>query len=171
MFDFQTEFAEYISKPKVYLSASIEDHFIFEIDFTNYPQKPKLITPDSLQKFFDVPFDTKLSILTEWSPQNPPHIVEIFYEIERLLIKIFQSEEEVKEPDLNQQRIGKILQRRKLLISAEYEQELKNIEKAIELYHRALQLSYELEEFERTDKIAKIIAELKNSTQKEDNAS
>jgi len=169
MFDFQTEYANYISKPKVYLSASIDDHFIFEIDFTNYPQKPKLDSPASLQKLFEVPFDTKLSILNKWSPQNPPHIVEIFYEIEQILVKILQSEEAViEEPNLNQQRIEKILQRRKLLVSAEYEQELKNIEKAIELYHQALQISYELEEYDRADKLAKLIADLRASTQKEE---
>jgi hypothetical protein len=162
LFEFQTEFSDLISKPKIYLSASVDDHFIFEIDFTNYPQKPKLTSPVQLQKLFEVPFDTKSSLLTNWSPQKPVHIVEIFYEIESILMKIFQAEE-VKETDLNQQRLEKILQRRKLMVSAEYEQELKNNQKAIELYHNALQISYELEEYERADKLAKLIADLKRS--------
>ena len=85
MYDFQTEFSEYISKPKVYLSVSIVDHFIFEVDFTNYPEKPILIPPPFVEKLFEEPFDTKISILTNWSPQNPPHITEIFYEIERVV--------------------------------------------------------------------------------------
>jgi hypothetical protein len=161
MFEFQTEFSELISKPKVYLSASVDDHFIFEIDFTNYPQKPKLTSPDKLQKLFEVPLEQKLPILSKWSPQQPGHIVEIFYEIESVLMKIYQAEE-VQETDLNQQRLEKILERRKLMTSAEYEQELKNNKKAIDLYHRALKISYELEEFERADKLSKLIAELKN---------
>jgi len=162
MFEFQTDLSDLISKPKVYLSASVDDHFIFDIDFTNYPQKPNLTSPAQLQKLFEVPFENKLSILTNWSPQKPAHIVEIFYEVESLLMKIYQAEE-VKETDLNQQRLEKILQRRKLLVSAEYEQELKNNQKAIELYHQALQISYEMEEFERADKLSKLIAELKRS--------
>lgn len=160
MFEFQTEFSDIISKPKVFLSASVDDHFIFDIDFTNYPQKPKLTYPTQLQKLFEVPFEQKLSVLTKWTPQQPGHIVEIFYEIESILMKIYQAEE-VKETDLNQQRLEKILERRKLITSAEYEQELKNNQKAIDLYHRALKISYELEEFERADKLSKLIAELK----------
>ncbi len=162
MFEFQTEFSDYISKPKVYLSASLIDHFIFEVDFTNYPNKPLLRTPDSLQKLFTVPFETKLSTLNNWSPQNPPHITEIFYEIENIFAKIFQSEN-LNEPDLNLRYARKVLQRWKLLTAAEFEKEIQNFPKAIELYQQVVQLSYDLEDFEQANKYARIIAQLKKN--------
>lgn len=165
MYEFQTELAEKISKPKVYLSASLVDHFIFEIDFTNYPEKPELITPDSVKKLFNVPFEKKLSILTNWDPQQPPHITEIFYEIESTFLKIFQSDE-ILETNLNQERIHKILARRKLLAATEYELESNNIKKAIEYYQDIIKLSYELEDYERADKFSKLIAELKKTLEK-----
>jgi len=169
MYEFQTEFPEEISKPKVYISASVDDHFVFEIDFTNYPEKPTLVSPDSLLKLFEVAFDKKVSILTNWSAPTPPHIIEIFYEIERFLLRIFQSDQsdETVESDLNTRRIRKIFQRRKLVASAEYEVELHNIDKAIELYQRILQISYELEDFEQANKYTKLVAELKKSRKPE----
>jgi hypothetical protein len=165
MYEFQTEFPEEITKPKVYISASVDDHFIFEIDFTNYPGKPILKSPDSLLKLFEVPFDQKISLLKSWSSQTPAHIIEIFYEVERILLRIFQSEQpdETAESDVNARRIRKIFQRRKLVASAEYEIELKNFDKAIELYQRILQISYELEDFEQANKYTKLVAELKKS--------
>lgn len=161
MYEFQTEFQELISKPTVYLSASVEDHFTFNIDFSNYPDRPTVTFPSMLQKLFSVPIDTKFDILTNWNPQNPPHITEIFYEIERLLLNIFKSDE-IQETNLNQVRIQKILQRRKFLESAQYELELKNIQNAIELYQRVIKLSYELEDYEKAKKYAEKIAELKD---------
>ncbi|NVM52502.1 MAG: hypothetical protein HWN66_02280 [Candidatus Helarchaeota archaeon] len=164
MYEFQTEFSDYISKPKVYISASLDDHFIFDVDYSNYPGKPNLIYPDSLKKLFLVPFDTKISVLNNWSSQNPSHIVEIFYEIEHILLSIFKSEV-IEEPNINQQIIQKILQRRKFLESAEYELELRNTRNAIDLYQKVIEISYELEDFERANKYSQIIAELKNKLQ------
>ena len=162
MYEFQTEFSDYVSKPKVYISASLDDHFVFDVDFENYPEKPTLSSPPMLQKLFEVPIDTKFPILKDWSPQNPPHIVEIFYEVERMLLNIFKSED-IEETNLNQQRIQKILQRRKFLESAEYELEMKNTQNAIDLIQKVVELSYELEDFERAKKYAERIAELKAS--------
>ena len=160
MYDFQTEFDDYISRPKVFLSASVDDHFVFDIDYTNYPEKPTLKSPETLQKLFEVPFNTKITLLNKWIPQNPPHIVEIFYEIEKILLKIFQGDD-LEEFDLNQRRLRKILQRRKLLSSAEYEMGLKNFDKALELYQRIVQVCYEIEDFEQANKYTKLIADLK----------
>ncbi len=161
MYEFQTEFADMISKPTVYLSASVEDHFTFNVDFSNYPERPTITFPNMLQKLFSVPIDTKFNILNNWDPQNPRHITEIFYEIERLLLNIFKSDE-IEETNLNQVRIQKILTRRKFLESAQYEMELKNIQNAVDLYQRVVKLSYELEDFEKAKKYAAKIAELKD---------
>ena len=161
MYEFQTEFSEMISKPTVFISASLEDHFTIDIDFSNYPERPTVTFPNMLHKLFSVPIDTKFDILNNWDPQNPRHMTEIFYEIERLLLNIFKSDE-IEETNLNQVRIQKILQRRKFLESAQYEMELKNIQNAVDLYQRVVKLSYELEDFEKAKKYAEKIAELKD---------
>lgn len=161
MYEFQTEFStDYVSQPKVFISASLDDHFIFEIDFTNYPEKPKLTTPEMLQRLFTVAFDTKVSALNKWSPQNPPHITDVFYDVEHVLLSIFKSDM-IEEPNLNQELIRKILQRRKFLESAEYELELRNTQNAIDLYQKIIELSYDLEDFESANKYSKILSELK----------
>ncbi|NVM31708.1 MAG: hypothetical protein HWN65_22915 [Candidatus Helarchaeota archaeon] len=161
MYEFQTEFStDYVSQPKVFISASLDDHFIFEIDFTNYPEKPKLTTPEMLQRLFTVAFDTKVSALNKWSPQNPPHITDVFYDVEHVLLSIFKSDM-FEEPNLNQELIRKILQRRKFLESAEYELELRNTQNAIDLYQKIIELSYDLEDFESANKYSKILSELK----------
>lgn len=161
MYEFQTDFSDLVSKPKVFISASLDDHFVFGIDFTDYPEKPKLVVPENLKKLFTVPFDTKITLLTNWAPQNRHHITEIFYEIERILLNIFKSDI-IEETNINQHLIRKILQRRKFLESAEYELELRNTQNAIDLYQKIVELSYELEDFERANKYSKIIADLKN---------
>ncbi|MHA1264577.1 MAG: hypothetical protein ACTSRS_05000 [Candidatus Helarchaeota archaeon] len=163
MYEFQTEFPDKMSVAKVYISVSLDDHFIIEIDFSNYPQPPSLTFPSMLQKLFEVPIESKLSILQKWNPQIPPHITEIFYEIERLLIHIFRSEI-IEEMDVDKQRINKVLQRRKYLESAQYELELKNYKNAISLFQKVIELSYELEDFEVAKKYAAKIAEVKHLT-------
>ncbi|MHA1131113.1 MAG: hypothetical protein ACTSQI_16225 [Candidatus Helarchaeota archaeon] len=162
MYEFQTEFPEMVSKPKVFLSVTVVDHFVFDIDFSNYPAKPTLIVPERVQNLFDVPFETKLTILKNWDPQNPPHVTEIFYGIEQLFLKILHSEG-IGESDLNQERVQKLLQRRRFLAAAEYEHEVHNYKDAIELYQKVIELSYDLKDFERADKYSKIVSDLKTS--------
>ncbi|NVM01520.1 MAG: hypothetical protein HWN67_04260 [Candidatus Helarchaeota archaeon] len=50
MYEFQTDFLEIISRAKVFISASLDDHFVFDIDFSNYPGRPKLIDPEIIRK-------------------------------------------------------------------------------------------------------------------------
>ncbi|MFX1293611.1 MAG: hypothetical protein ACFFD2_01945 [Promethearchaeota archaeon] len=165
MYEFQTYFSDYISKPLVYLSATLIDHFTFEIDFSNYPEKPKLTASDSCKNLFKVPFETKISLLDDWESQNPPHITEIFYEIENILMKIFRGEL-FDIVDINLRQARKVVKRWKLFTDAEYEMELKNIEKAIDLYQQVLQISFELEDFENSNKYAQLIVQLKEELKK-----
>lgn len=160
MYEFQTEFPDKISKALVYISASLDDHFVFDVDFSNYPKRPTIIFPNMLQKLFDVTIDTKFPLLNNWDPQHAPHLNEVFYEIERLLLNIFKSEE-IEETDLNQYRIQKVLQRRKFIESAQYEFELKNYQNALDLYQKVIELSYELDDFEQAKKYSQKLAELK----------
>jgi hypothetical protein len=160
MYEFQTEFPETMSKPKVFMSVTVVDHFVFDVDFSDYPAKPTLFVPERVQNLFDVPFETKLNVLQNWDTQNPPHITEIFYNIEQVFLKILHSEG-IGESNLNQERVQKLLQRRRFLAAAEYEQGVKNYKDAIDLYQKVIELSYDLKDFERADKYSKIVADIK----------
>ncbi|MFX0140317.1 MAG: hypothetical protein ACFFDN_42145 [Candidatus Hodarchaeota archaeon] len=160
MYEFQTDFLEIISRAKVYISASLDDHFVFDIDFSNYPGKPKLIDPEIIRKKISIlPLETKIPCLTNWDPQNPSNIVEIFYDVERILLNIIQGED-TEGLDLNEDQIKKIQERQKLKIFAELEIESKNIEKAIEIYKKIVQISHELEDHENVRKYSEIIRKI-----------
>ncbi len=160
MYEFQTDFLEKISRAKVYISASLDDHFIFDIDFSNYPGKPKLIDPEIIRKKISIlPLETKIPLLTNWNSANPSNIVEIFYDVERILLNIIQGEP-TEDTDLNQEHIKKIQERQKLVIFADLERKAKKFDKAIELYKKVIEISTELEDYETVNKYNKIVNEI-----------
>lgn len=160
MYEFQTEFGmEYISKPRVYISASLDDHFIFQIDFTDYPAKPILTNPRFIQKLFEVPLESRLEILNNWDASKPNHIVEVFYAIENVLLNIFRSEE-MEEEGLNLEMVGKIYKKKKILTWADHNRDTYNTGEAIKLYREVIQISHELEDFEGAKRYAEIIEDL-----------
>ncbi|MHA1300827.1 MAG: hypothetical protein ACTSO9_15525 [Candidatus Helarchaeota archaeon] len=91
MCNFQTDFLDKMSKAKVYISASLEDHFIFEIDFSNYPEIPKLVIPEEVRKLFILPMNVNLTCIKDWDRNKPPHIIDIFNELEGLLLSKFDG--------------------------------------------------------------------------------
>ncbi|MFX1451108.1 MAG: hypothetical protein ACFFCM_09720 [Promethearchaeota archaeon] len=160
MYEFQTDFPEKISRAKVYISASLDDHFIFDIDFTNYPGKPKLIDPEIIRKKISImPLETKIPLISNWDPNNPPNIVEIFYDVERILLNIIQGEE-IEDSDLNQEHVKKIQERQKLVIFANLEMEARKFDKAVELYKKIVDISNDLEDYETVNKYSKIIEKI-----------
>ena len=164
MYEFQTDFLDKISRAQVYISASLDDHFIFEIDFSNYPGKPKLIDPEIIRRKISIlPFETKISRLMNWGPENAPNVVEIFYEVENILLNIIQGKA-IDKSSFNQDHIDKIQERQKLKIFADIEMEAKKFDKAIELYKKIVEISTELEDHDNVKKYSKLIEKL-SSTQ------
>jgi hypothetical protein len=78
------------SKINVFLSRSLEEHFIVNIDFKEFPEKPKIKFPKELKKLLGKPEDALLTF-ANWNPENPAKIVEILRELEHHLIKSTQK--------------------------------------------------------------------------------
>ena len=91
MCNFQTDFLDKMSRANVYISASLEDHFVIEIDFSNYPDIPQLKVPEKVRKLFIMPMEVNITCLKNWNRQNPPHILDIFNELEGLLLSKFNG--------------------------------------------------------------------------------
>ena len=75
----------------VFLSRSLEEHFIININFKEFPEKPKLKFPKDLKKLIGKPEDALL-IYANWNSENPAKIVEILRELEHHLIKSSKSD-------------------------------------------------------------------------------
>ncbi|MHA1378316.1 MAG: hypothetical protein ACTSRG_08030 [Candidatus Helarchaeota archaeon] len=91
MCNFQTDFLDKMSKAKVYISASLDDHFVFDIDFSNYPELPELKYPEEVRKLFILPMNVNITCIKDWNSTNPPHIIDIFNELEGLLLSKFDG--------------------------------------------------------------------------------
>ncbi len=74
------------SNINVFLSRSLEEHFIVNINFKEFPEKPKIKFPKELKKLLGKPDDALLTC-SNWNPENPAKIVEILRELEHHLIK------------------------------------------------------------------------------------
>ena len=79
------------SNINVFLSRSLEEHFIVNINFKNYPEKPKISFPKDLKKILGKPDDALLTI-ANWNSEFPPKIIEVLRELESYII---QSRQEV----------------------------------------------------------------------------
>ena len=82
MNEYQTEIVDgSISRMRIYLSITIDKHYVLGLDFSNYPSSPPLITlQDAVKKV--VGESSSLDTVKNWDPQNPPHINVIIREIE-----------------------------------------------------------------------------------------
>ncbi|MHA1264282.1 MAG: hypothetical protein ACTSRS_03525 [Candidatus Helarchaeota archaeon] len=82
MNEYQTEIVDgSISRMRIYLSITIDKHYVIGIDYSNYPQSLPLITLQ--QEVKNVIGDpAELETMRNWDPANPPHITDIIREIE-----------------------------------------------------------------------------------------
>ncbi len=90
--NFECELVDYnVSVIDVRLNISPQHIYTIRIDFTNYPETPKITISDGLKKELGKPMEEISYFLKNWDPKIPPHITEIVYELEKLLIR-FKSE-------------------------------------------------------------------------------
>ncbi|MBD3226720.1 MAG: hypothetical protein GF329_00905 [Candidatus Lokiarchaeota archaeon] len=89
MNEFQVELVNgTISRVKIYLDISLEEHYIIGIDFSAYPtQKPLISVQESVKEKIGNP-EQALNTLKNWDPNNPPTILDIVRELETVLYEI-----------------------------------------------------------------------------------
>ncbi|MFX1298942.1 MAG: hypothetical protein ACFFD2_29300, partial [Promethearchaeota archaeon] len=88
MNEFQTEMVDgSISRIRLYLSITLEKHYVMGIDFSNYPLDIPLITlQEEVKKVIGPP--STLNTIKNWDPKKPPHIIDIVREIEGKLYEV-----------------------------------------------------------------------------------
>ncbi|TFF86447.1 MAG: hypothetical protein EU551_01485 [Promethearchaeota archaeon] len=164
MYYFQTEFIDDITKARIYLSITLDKHFIFSIDFKNYPERPKLILPNTInEKFASAEeFLQKVPSYQNWD-QNK-QIYELVTEVETVLINAYSADlesiEQASKEYLDETRdlINQLIQR------ARKELDEQNVDSVIEIYKSIIDLSYQIKDFKlvseytrKLDDVLKII--------------
>lgn len=95
MFYFQTEFEENITNAKVYLSVTIDDHYVIGVDFSNYPNRPIIKLPSSILNRFEkenIDIYDQIDIYKNWDSNEPAKIYELIGNIESILIENFHAD-------------------------------------------------------------------------------
>ena len=174
MYYFQTEFIDSITNALVYLSITLDEHFIIGIDFTDYPEKPKLNIPAKIIQLFDGDinkFWEKAISYSNWNSANPIRVYELIIEIESILINIFQADVLTIEKKSVEhiQKSKKVIQ--DLLKEAQEELDKKNFQNAINKYSRIIDISYDISDDEGvkiyTDRLNEILILKKDSEKRE----
>ena len=137
---FQTEIDEDTGIATIFLSVTLEHHFEIDVDCSKYPEPPYIFIPKTLDDFFGGKIVLELNTLKKWSLTNPPHLVDIFKELEQKLNEFFKIEEEVIEDR------DKLAQRRKFVKLARSARDSGDIEEAINLYQAILEISQSLKD-------------------------
>ncbi len=170
MYYFQTEFIDSITNALVYLSITLDEHFIIGLDFTDYPEKPKLNIPLDIIKLFDGDIDKfweKAITYSNWDSNNPKRIYELIIEIESILIEIFHADvKTIEKKSVDHiQKSKKLIQ--DLLKEAQEELDKKNFQKAINKYSRIIDVCYDINDNEGvkiyTDRLNEILILKKDS--------
>ena len=170
MYYFQTEFIDSITNALVYLSITLDEHFIIGIDFTAYPEKPKLNIPAKIIQLFDGDinkFWEKAISYSNWNSDTPKRIYELIIEIESILISIFQADVKTIEKKSVEyiQKSKKSIQ--DLLKEAQDELDKRNFQNAINKYSRIIDISYDINDDEGvkiyTDRLNEILILKKDS--------
>ncbi|MHA1310277.1 MAG: hypothetical protein ACTSWR_07925 [Candidatus Helarchaeota archaeon] len=166
MYYFQTDFEETITKAKVYLSITLDTHFIFTIDYTNYPDRPIITTSSNITEKFSSMEDflQKVPSYTNWDVNNPKKIYELVFEIETVLTNAYSADlQSIEEASIQYIEENKALIQR-LIRKASTELQVKNIDTVIELYKSIIDLAYEIKDFKivsdytfKLDELLKII--------------
>ncbi|TFG19419.1 MAG: hypothetical protein EU529_16335 [Promethearchaeota archaeon] len=145
MYYFQTEFIDSITNALVYLSITLDEHFIIGLDFEAYPEKPKLNIPLEIIKLFEGDIDKfweKTISYSNWDSANPKRIYELIIEIESILIEIFHADVKT----IEKQSVERIQKSKKLiqdlLKEAQDELDKKNFQKAINKYSRIIDICF-----------------------------
>ncbi len=160
MYYFETEFEGSITKAKVYLSITINDHFVIDLDYSDFPDKPLIILPPNVLRLFnnsEEEFFREIPEYTSWDSNKPSRLFEIIGKIENALVKKFEAD--VK--SIEERSIQFVDARKKyletLIQEAQQAREEKNIERAIDIYCEIVDVAYDLQDKATVDKYSKEI--------------
>ncbi len=151
MYYFQTEFIDSISQVLVYLSITLDDHFVIGIDFNDYPERPKLKVPPEVLELFsnsEKGFYSDISTYTNWDSEQPSRIYELATEIETVLINVFSADidsllkKSVEYVDVAKDKLKKLIKDVKIAAIN------KNYEKAIEICYVIIDTAYEVQDYD-----------------------
>jgi len=89
MNEFQVELVDgIISRLKIYIDASVTEHYIVGIDFSAYPnEKPLITVQESVKNILGDPNEV-LNTLKNWDSSNPPPVLNVVRELETILYEI-----------------------------------------------------------------------------------
>ncbi|MHA1271501.1 MAG: hypothetical protein ACTSPY_17040 [Candidatus Helarchaeota archaeon] len=170
MYYFQTDFVDSPYKAKVYLSITLDTHFVFIIDYSNYPERPILQLPNSITEKFQTldNFYNQLTIYKNWDSNNPSNIYDLVAEIETILINAYSADlQSIEEASLQYIEETQALIKG-LVRKASTELEVKNIDNVIEIYKSIIDLAFEIKDFKivsdytfKLDQLLKIIKKKK----------
>lgn len=165
MHHFQTQFEDSITRAKIYLSITLDEHFEIQIDFSNYPQRPELILPDDILQLYENKEDFLENIpnYKKWDKKNPLEIYKLIQEIEYVLINKFNADLDTIEEKVKAQQQELRNKLRELEQEAKTLIENNEIKEAINLYYAMVDLAYDLQEHEKVTEITNKIEELKQS--------
>ena len=158
---FQTEVDEDTGIATVFVEASLDTHFEIDIDCSRYPDPPYLFIPKIMDDFFGPEFVLTLKPLKNWSRKKPPHLVDIFKELEEKLVGFFQKKEEVIDDR------EKMAKRRKLIELARNAEQAGNTAEAFDLYQGVCELSKDLKDKVTYFRFKKRIEELETNGKNE----
>lgn len=151
MYYFQTEFEESITNAKIYISVTLEDHFIISLNYANFPEKPSLEFPSELVKEYDNNPDNildRLELLELWDKENPPKLYELIQELESILILKYESDLET----LEEKSYEYIQEKRQEMYAkiqlAEQEKKEDRLANVLKLYYAIVELAQDCQEYD-----------------------
>lgn len=155
MYYFQAEFEDSITKASIYLSITLQHHFLVGVDFTDYPKRPNLSIPPAVIQLFNNNFNEFLSAIPSylnWDSNNPKRIYELIWEIETVLINKFQADVKTVEAksEVYIEKAQELLER--LISETKDKLKMKNVPAVVELYQRIIEVAYDIKE-EKTARI------------------
>ena len=107
MNEFQVEIVDdAISRMRIYLSITLEKHYVMGIDFSNYPMSPPLITvQEEVKRVIGDP--SSFDLIRNWDPKKPPHIIDLIRIIESKLYDInkYWEQERIVSGEFNTSKV------------------------------------------------------------------
>lgn len=164
MYYFQTEFIESVSNVKIYLSITLENHFIIGIEYSKYPERPILDIPSEVLELFNndlLKLYNKIPLYLNWDKENPVRVYELATEIETALIQVYNADintilkKSVEFVDKEKEKLDILIKAVKMCSTN------KDYKQATELCYSIIDLASELQDYDTvktyTSKLNKFI--------------
>ena len=157
MYYFQTDFEENVTHAKIYLSITMDAHFIIGIHYDDYPAQPILEIPPNIlepNKLDIEEFYRRIPSYENWDPDNPKRIYELITEIETVLINMYNADvDTITQKSIEYSQKTKVLT--ELVNKANEALAIKDYDKAIEIIYSVIKMAEEMGDKTLADKYTK----------------